>query len=72
MSEADYVLFKLTQMQMVDEPLMRRLALRFSQLDLRKQRVLVVGVNVPSAEQVGAWVPARCLVWGCYHSGATS
>jgi len=51
-SETDYVLFKLMQMQKVDERTLLRLARRFTELDVLKRRYLVIGQHVPSREQV--------------------
>jgi hypothetical protein len=51
-TQADYVLFKLQQLQMLDDGTLRRLTNRFSELDVEKRRLLIIGQHVPSAEQV--------------------
>jgi len=51
-SEADFLIFKLLQLQRVDEDILHRLQLRFEEVDLERSGSLEVGVEVPSAEQV--------------------
>ena len=53
MTEADYILFKLQQMRRVDQDLLDRLSQRFDALDVEANGLLQIGVEVPSAEQVG-------------------
>ena len=48
------VLFKLQQMQRVDDAVLARLARRFDELDTEGNGVLTIGVEVPSARQVAA------------------
>jgi len=51
--ESDYVLFKLQQLQMVDDVVRQRLTNRFTELDFeRRNRLLMIGRDVPSAVQV--------------------
>eukprot|EP00614_Pseudopedinella_elastica_P004068 CAMPEP_0172589832 /NCGR_PEP_ID=MMETSP1068-20121228/8397_1 /TAXON_ID=35684 /ORGANISM="Pseudopedinella elastica, Strain CCMP716" /LENGTH=972 /DNA_ID=CAMNT_0013385485 /DNA_START=130 /DNA_END=3048 /DNA_ORIENTATION=+ len=51
-SQADYVLFKLQQLQRLDHDVLLRLTCRFSELDVEKKGFLEIGKNVPSASQV--------------------
>ena len=51
-NESDYVLFKLQQLQMLDFVMLRRLTNRFSELDIQQRRLLIIGQDIPSAEQV--------------------
>jgi hypothetical protein len=51
-SEADYVLFKLQQMQKVDASMMDVLIDRYHDLDVDGEGALDVGIDIPSAEQV--------------------
>jgi hypothetical protein len=51
-SEADYVLFKLQQMQKVDAGMMDMLIDRYHELDVDGEGALDVGIDIPSAEQV--------------------
>jgi hypothetical protein len=51
-SEADYVLFKLQQMQKVDPEVMDRLITRFHTLDVDDTRYLEIGREIPSSDQV--------------------
>lgn len=53
-TEVDYILFKLQQMQKVDEPTLLRLTARFTSLDTRRKGLLKIGEHIPSAEQVQA------------------
>ena len=39
-------------MQMLDDIMLRRLTNRFSELDVEKRRLLIIGQHIPSAEQV--------------------
>lgn len=50
-SESDFILFKLQQMQKLDPVLVDRISQRFGQLSDGRDR-LIVGSDVPSAEQV--------------------
>ena len=50
--EADYVIFKLQQMQAVDEDVLERLQRRFEELDIGESGELHLGVEAPTAEQV--------------------
>jgi hypothetical protein len=51
-SEADFVLFKLQQMQKVDRDMMERLIVRYHELDVDGEGALDIGIDVPSAEHV--------------------
>jgi hypothetical protein len=51
-SEADYILFKLQQMQKVHRPTLKRLAEKFDSLDSNHNGTLAIGAEIPSAEQV--------------------
>lgn len=68
--EADYVLFKLQQLQLVDDICLRRLANRFSELDVEKNRLLTIGVHVPSAKQVEV-MQGMVAAPGGSHAGMT-
>lgn len=48
----DYILFKLQQMQKVDESTLQQLAARFDELDENGNSVLCIGEEIPSAQQV--------------------
>jgi len=50
--EEDYLIFKLLQLQKVDEDLLARLQCRFDELDTEGHDELIVGSDIPSAEQV--------------------
>jgi len=50
--EADYILFKLQQMQKVDAAMLKTLMERFEEIDIMEDGSLDVGVDVPSAQQV--------------------
>ena len=52
MSEAQFVVFKLLQMQLVDWSVLDLLIDRFRELDVNKNGFLEIGVDVPSAAQV--------------------
>jgi len=54
-TEADYVLFKLQQMQKVDLDMLDRLLNRFRELDVEGEGALDIGIDVPSASQVHAF-----------------
>ena len=60
MSESDFVLFKLQQMQKVDPVVLDLLVTRFMELDKDGTRYLEIGREIPSAEQVSAGTQA----WG--------
>jgi kynurenine formamidase len=51
-TQVDYTLFKLQQMQSVDEATLARLTERFTALDTRQKGLLSIGLDVPSAAQV--------------------
>jgi len=51
-SESDYILFKLRQLQLVDDRLLDMLGNRFDELDVKEDGFLTIGVEIPSAEQV--------------------
>jgi len=51
-NQADYVIFKLMQMQRTDEVLVDRLIDRFIELDTSGTRSLRIGVDIPDKEQV--------------------
>lgn len=53
-SETDYVLFKLHQLQKIDKRIERELVSRFQALDVGGEGFLDLGVDVPSAAQVQA------------------
>jgi len=51
-TEADYILFKLLQLQAVNEVIVEKLIDRFIELDSKNTNTLVLGVEVPNKEQV--------------------
>mmetsp|Transcript_168 Transcript_168/g.373 ORF Transcript_168/g.373 Transcript_168/m.373 type:complete len:840 (+) Transcript_168:136-2655(+) len=51
-NESAYVMFKLQQLQKVDEEIKVRLAYRFDEIDIYENGVLDIGFEVPSGEQV--------------------
>jgi hypothetical protein len=51
-TEAEYLIFKLLQLQKVDEELLGRLQTRFDELDTDGQDGLNVGTDIPSSDQV--------------------
>eukprot|EP00613_Pedinella_sp_CCMP2098_P046104 CAMPEP_0171826582 /NCGR_PEP_ID=MMETSP0992-20121227/6157_1 /TAXON_ID=483369 /ORGANISM="non described non described, Strain CCMP2098" /LENGTH=869 /DNA_ID=CAMNT_0012441609 /DNA_START=320 /DNA_END=2929 /DNA_ORIENTATION=- len=51
-SQAEYVLFKLRQLNDVDEATLERLTVRFTELDLENKGMLKIGLHLPSSQQV--------------------
>jgi hypothetical protein len=51
-SESNYILFKLQQMQKLDSQMLDRLIDRYHELDVDGSGYLNVGVEIPSAAQV--------------------
>jgi hypothetical protein len=51
-SQAGWILFKLRQMQRVDDRLVQRIVLRFKEIDDNNTGSLEIGVDVPSGAQV--------------------
>jgi hypothetical protein len=51
-SEAEFIMFKLQQMQKVDTDLLNRLIDRFEQMDNDNNRMLIVGLHIPNPKQV--------------------
>jgi hypothetical protein len=51
-SEAEYVIFKLRQMQAVDADVLNMLMDHFEELDINNTKSLIIGVNIPSKDQL--------------------
>ena len=52
MTECDFILFKLLQLQKVDIPIFEKIVSRYHDLDVDNSGALDVGVEIPSAQQV--------------------
>eukprot|EP00613_Pedinella_sp_CCMP2098_P044500 CAMPEP_0171779476 /NCGR_PEP_ID=MMETSP0991-20121206/59033_1 /TAXON_ID=483369 /ORGANISM="non described non described, Strain CCMP2098" /LENGTH=826 /DNA_ID=CAMNT_0012386655 /DNA_START=314 /DNA_END=2795 /DNA_ORIENTATION=- len=51
-SQSEYVLFKLRQLNDIDDVIIQRLTVRFTELDLENKGMLKIGLHVPNAQQV--------------------
>ena len=51
-TEADYCIFKLQQLQKCDDEMLNQLIDRFVELDVHRKGSLVLGVEIPNVDQV--------------------